>query len=70
MTAIGSVDGQQPEDIGDFGLEFVFRQFEAGRRVEVVYTGRCRQSGEWENVAVSSAANAEPAEASVTVVCP
>lgn len=70
VTAIGSVDGQQPEDIGDFGLEFVFREFEAGRSVEVVYTARCRENGEWKNVAVSSAANAEPAEASVTVVCP
>jgi hypothetical protein len=70
VTAIGSVDGQQPEDIGDFGLEFTLREFEAGKTVAAVYTASCRESGEWENVAVASSANAEPAEASVTVVCP
>jgi hypothetical protein len=70
VTAIGSVDGQQPEDIGDFGLEFTLREFEAGKTVETVYTASCRESGEWQNVAVASSANAEPVEASVTVVCP
>ncbi len=46
VTAIASVEGQQPEDIGDFGLEFIFGEFEAGRSAEVVYTARCPQSGE------------------------
>ncbi len=70
VTAIGPVDGGQPRDIGDFGLEFILREFEAGSSVRAVYKARCRQSGERENVAVVSSANSEPAEASVTVVCP
>ncbi len=70
VTTMGSVDGQQPEDIGDFGLEYTLREFEAGKTVEAVYTASCRESGEWDNVAVASSANAEPVEASVTVVCP
>lgn len=70
VTAIGEVEGQQPEDIGDFGLEFVFSEFAAGKRVEVVYTARCVESGEWENTAAASSANSEPAETSVRVSCP
>jgi hypothetical protein len=69
VTAIGSVEGQQPEEIGDFGLEFIFSEFEAGKRVEVVYTARCKESGEWDNVAVTTSVNSEPADDSVTVVC-
>jgi len=64
------VEDQQPEDIGDIGLEFIFPEFEAGKSVQVVYTARCRRSGDWENAAVVSAANAESAAATVSVVCP
>jgi len=38
--------------------------------VELVYTARCRESGEWTNAAAAGAANADPAETSVTVTCP
>jgi len=64
------VDGRHPEDIGDFGLEFILREFEAGSSVRAVDTARCQESGEWENATVVNSANSEPAEASVTVVCP
>ncbi len=70
VLSIGSVEGRQPDAIGDFGLEFIFPEFSAAKTVDVVYTARCVQSGEWENVAVSSAANTEPAQAAVTVDCP
>ena len=70
VTAIGSVEGQQPEAIEDRGLEFIFREFAAGKSVELVYTARCRESGEWSNAAAAGAANADTAEASLTVTCP
>ncbi len=70
VTAIGSVEGQQPEDIGDFGLEFILTEFEPGKTVDLVYTARCRQSGEWDNTAVASATNSEPVQDVVTVTCP
>ena len=70
VTAIGSVEGQQPKAIEDRGLEFILREFAAGKSVELVYTARCRESGEWVNAAAASAANADPVEASLTVTCP
>jgi uncharacterized repeat protein (TIGR01451 family) len=70
LTAIGSVAGKQPDEIGDFGFEFILDELAAGESAEVVYTARCRLAGEWENTAAASAANAEPADASVTVACP
>jgi len=70
ITAIGSVEGLQPKAIEDRGLEFILREFAAGKSVELVYTARCRESGEWVNVAAASAANADPAEATLTVTCP
>jgi uncharacterized repeat protein (TIGR01451 family) len=70
ITAIGSVEGLQPKAIEDRGLEFILREFAVGKSVELVYTARCRESGEWVNVAAASAANADPAEATLTVTCP
>jgi hypothetical protein len=70
VTAIGSVEGQQPKAIEDRGLEFILREFAAGKSVELVYTARCRESGEWTNAAAAGAANADPAEATLTVTCP
>lgn len=70
VTAIGSVDGKQPKAIGNTGFEFIFREFAAGKSVELVYTARCIESGEWENVAAATSANSEAAEAAVRVVCP
>lgn len=64
------MDGQQPQEIGDFELEFIIREFEAGSSVQAVDTARCQESGEWENATVVSSANSKPAEASVTAVCP
>ncbi len=69
VTAIGSVEGQQPKAIEGRGLEFILREFAAGKSVELVYTARCRESGEWVNAAAATAANADPVEASVTVTC-
>ena len=70
VTAIGSVEGQQPKAIEDRGLEFILREFEVGKSAELVYTARCRESGEWVNAAAASAANADAVEASLTVTCP
>lgn len=70
VTAIGSVEGQQPKAIEDRGLEFILREFAAGKSVELVYTARCRESGEWVNAAATTAVNADPAEVSLTVTCP
>jgi hypothetical protein len=70
ITAIGSVEGRQPKAIEDRGLEFILHEFAAGKSVELVYTARCRESGEWVNTAAASAANADPAEATLTVTCP
>lgn len=70
VTAIGSVEGQQPRAIQDRGLEFILQEFGAGKSAELVYTARCRQSGEWLNAAAAGAANADPDETSVTVTCP
>src|SRR4030067_334255 len=67
VTAIGSVEGQQPKAIEDRGLEFILGEFAAGQSVELVYTARCRESGEWVNAAAAGAANADPVEASLTV---
>src|SRR3970040_1702052 len=66
VTAIGSVEGQQPKAIEDRGLEFILREFAAGKSVELVYTARCRESGEWTNAAAAGAANADPVQASLT----
>ncbi len=70
VTEIGSVEGQQPEDISDFGLQFTLRELGVGRTVQLDYTARCQQSGDWDNTAVASAANSKPAQAVTTVVCP
>ena len=70
VTAIGSVEGQQPKAIDDRGMEFILREFAAGKSVELVYTARCRESGEWVNAAAATVANADPAEAKLTVTCP
>ena len=70
VTAIGSVEDKQPKAIEDRGLEFILREFAAGKSVELVYTARCRESGEWVNAAAATAANADPAEAKLTVTCP
>ena len=70
VTAIGSVEGQQPKAIGDQWLEFILREFAAGKSVELVYTAKCRENGEWTNAAAAGAANAAPVEASLTVTCP
>ena len=70
VTAIGSVEGQQPKAIEDRGLEFILREFAAGKSVELVYTARCRESGEWTNAAAAGAANADPVGVSLTVTCP
>jgi uncharacterized repeat protein (TIGR01451 family) len=70
VTAIGSVEGQQPKAIEDRGLDFILREFAAGKSVELVYTAKCRESGEWTNAAAAGAANADPVEASLTVTCP
>ena len=70
VMAIGSVEGQQPKAIEDRGLEFILREFEAGKSVKLVYTAKCGESGEWVNAAATGAANADTSEASVTVTCP
>jgi len=70
VTAIGSVEGQQPRAIEDRGLEFILKEFAAGKSVELVYTARCKESGEWVNAAAATAVNADPAEDSLTVTCP
>jgi hypothetical protein len=70
VTAVGSVEGKQPKDIGDTGFEFILSEFAAGKSVEIVYTARCIESGEWENVAATTSANSDAAEAAVKVVCP
>jgi len=70
VTAIGSVEGQQPKAIEDRGLDLILREFAAGKSVELVYTAKCRESGEWTNAAAAGAANADPVEASLTVICP
>ena len=70
VTAIGSVEDQQPKAIEDGGLEFILRELAAGKSVELVYTARCRESGEWVNAAAATAVNADPAEDSLTVTCP
>ena len=70
VTAIGSVEGQQPRAIEDRGLEFILSEFAAGKSVELVYTARCKESGEWVNAAAATAVNADPAEDSLTVTCP
>ena len=70
VTAIGSVEGQQPKAIEDRGLDFILKEFAAGKSAELVYTAKCRESGEWVNAAATGAANADTSEASVTVTCP
>ncbi len=70
MTEVEPVEGQEPKVIGDFGLEVIFQELQAGKSVQIRYTARCRESGEWENTAAVSSANAEPDEVSLTVVCP
>jgi uncharacterized repeat protein (TIGR01451 family) len=68
--SIGSVEGQQPKAIGSTGFEFILKEFAAGKSVEVVYTARCIETGEWENTAVTTSANSDASETAVTVVCP
>lgn len=70
VTDIGSVEGQQPQDVSDFGLQFTLRELEAGRTVRLDYTARCQESGDWETTAVAGAANSDPVQAVATVVCP
>lgn len=70
VTEIGSVEGQQPEDISDFGLQFTLVELEPGRTARLDYAARCQQSGDWENTAVAGAANSDPVQAAVTVGCP
>ena len=70
VTAVGSVEGQQPQAIEDRGMEFILKEFAAGKSVELVYTAKCRESGEWVNAAAATAVNADPAEDSLTVTCP
>jgi uncharacterized repeat protein (TIGR01451 family) len=70
VLSVGSVEGQQPKAIGSTGLEFILKEFAAGKSVELVYTARCIESGEWANAAASGSANSEAVEAAVTVVCP
>ncbi len=66
-VSIGCVEGQQPQDISDFGLEIIMSELEAGRTVRSGYTARCQRSGDWENTA---ATKSRPEEAAVTVVWP
>jgi len=70
VTAIGTVEDQQPKAIEDRGLDFILREFAAGKSAELVYVAKCRESGEWVNAAAAGAANADTAEASVKVTCP
>jgi hypothetical protein len=70
VTAVGSVEGEQPQAIEDRGLEFILVEFAAGKSVELVYTAKCRESGEWVNAAAATAVNADPAGDSLTVTCP
>jgi len=70
VTEIGSVEGQQPEDISDFGLQFTLEDLGPGRTAQLDYTARCRRSGGWENTAVAGAANSDPVQAVATVACP
>ena len=70
VMGVGVVDGKPANRIGDNGVEFILEEFGAGRMIQLVYTARCRQSGEWQNVAAASSDNAEAVEASVTAVCP
>jgi hypothetical protein len=70
VTAIGSVEGRQPKAIEDRGLDFILKEFAAGKSAELVYVAMCRESGEWVNAAAAGATNADTSEASVTVTCP
>jgi uncharacterized repeat protein (TIGR01451 family) len=70
VTAVGSVEGKQPKEIGDTGFEFILEEMAAGKSVQVVYTARCVESGEWENVAATTSANSNAPEGAVKVVCP
>jgi len=70
VTAIGTVEDQQPKAIEDRGLDFILEKFAAGKSAELVYVAKCRESGEWTNAAAAGAANADTAEASVKVTCP
>jgi len=70
VTAIGTVEDQQPKAIEDRGLDFILRELAAGKSVQLVYVAKCRESGEWVNAAAAGAANADTAEASVKVTCP
>jgi uncharacterized repeat protein (TIGR01451 family) len=80
---VHSVADQPPEDvetlpdlrvvpvaIDDFGLQFTLGELEAGETVQLEYTARCQQSGDWENTAVATAINSEPVQAVVTAACP
>lgn len=69
LFEIDPVNGQQPESIADIGLEFILEELAPGESVTSTYRARCVTAGPWENVAVSSAANADAAEASVGVAC-
>jgi len=70
VTAIGTVEDQQPKAIEDRGLDFILKEFAAGKSAELVYVAKCRESGEWTNAAAAGAANADTSEASVKVTCP
>lgn len=64
------MEGQQPQDISDFGLQFTFREVEPGGMMQLDYTVRCEQSGEWTNIAAAGAINSDPVQAVATVACP
>ena len=70
IVEIDPVDGQQAETIADFGLEFILEELAAGESVTATYRARCIQSGSWDNVAVSTAANAGASQDSAGVACP
>ncbi len=70
VTEIGSVKGRQPEDISDFGLQFTLGELEPGRTAQLDYTAHCRRSGDWQNTAVTPAANSDPVQAVAIVDCP
>ena len=70
IVEIDPVNGQQPESIADLGLEFILEELAAGESVTATYRARCIQSGSWDNVAVSTAANAGASQDSAGVACP
>jgi uncharacterized repeat protein (TIGR01451 family) len=70
IVEIDPVDGQQPKSIADFGLEFILEELAAGESVAATYRARCVASGSWDNVAVTTATNADAAQDSVGVACP